>query len=262
MTSLSHPRTARPMVSDQALASYRDKGWAIVEGVFAAEEIDRVVAVAMQVSRAELLARPDDASTVDAGEDGHLGPRKVDYPFLKHAEFRRFALDPRFSGLASAFLGRPGYLIRDSLFMKPPRFGTAKPYHQENATLLIDPPDDVVVAWVALDNVTASNGALRFIDGSHRTPLPHAPLPDATYHQVPVPGSVDLARESVAPVGKGGVVVFHSQTLHSSQVNRSGSWRRAHSSHWVTDRATCGSDALRHGYSRTVGQGRYPHRSP
>lgn len=262
MTSLSHPRTARRLVDDQTLASYRDRGWAIVEGVFSAAEVDRVVAVAMQVSRAELLARPDDASTVDTGDDGDLSPRKVDYPFLKHAEFRRFTLDSRLLSLVSAFLGRPGYLIRDSLFMKPPRFGTAKPYHQENATMLFDPADDLLVAWVALDEVTAVNGALRFIDGSHRTLLPHAPLPEATYHDVPAAGSVDLARESVAPVGKGGVVVIHSQTLHSSQVNRSSSWRRAHSSHWVTDRATCGSDALRHGYSRTVGQGPYAHRSP
>ena len=166
------------------------------------------------------------------------------------------------ANLAAAFLGRRAYLIRDQLFCKPPGFGTEKPYHQENAALLFDPPGDMLVTWVALDPATEDNGCLCFIDASHHELLDHKPVPGAPYHLVPDASALDLSQESVVPAGKGSVIVIHSQALHGSAANRSSQWRRAYSCHWVTGRVTCGTSALAYGYSRTVGQEPYPHRSP
>jgi phytanoyl-CoA hydroxylase len=245
-----------------AVRHYQERGWAVIPEVFSEREADRVSAAAMRVSAAELAAHPGERFTVDASPSGELQPRKIDYPFLKHARFRAFALDPRLASLAAAFLGRRAYLIRDQLFCKPPGFGTEKPYHQENAALLFDPPGDMLVTWVALDPASEDNGCLRFIDASHHELLDHKPVPGAPYHLVPDASAFDMSQESVVPAGKGSVIVIHSQALHGSAANRSSEWRRAYSCHWVTGRVTCGTSALAYGYSRTVGQEPYPHRSP
>ena len=189
-------------------------------------------------------------------------PRKIDYPFLKDETIRFFALDAKLARIAANFLGRAAYLIRDQLFMKPPRIGTAKPLHQENAALLFDPPDHMLITWVALDDATPDNGCLRFIDGSHHTLLDHEPIPDARFHLIPRAPQHDPREETEVPVHRGSVIVIHSQTLHASGINRSDTWRRAYSCHWVTDQVRCGTDALKYGYSRTVGSERYTHRSP
>ena len=77
------------------------------------------------------------------------------------------------------------------------------------------------------------NGCLRYIDGSHRQGiLPHQPLPGEPYNRVPAAELIDLSRESVAPVRKGGVVLRHSQTLHTSHKNQSTRWRRGYATHW------------------------------
>jgi phytanoyl-CoA hydroxylase len=261
---MTPPIAARPAVSvpPDAVRHYEDRGWAVVPGVFSTHEASRVCDVTMQVSAEELVANPGERFTADASSDGEVRPRKIDYPFLKHPEFRRFALDPRLEAVASVFLGRDAYLIRDQLFCKPPRFGSAKPYHQENAALLFDPPGGMLVTWVALDDASEDNGCLRFIDGSHQQLLGHDQVPGAPYHLVPNPAAIDLSRESAAPVDRGSVIIIHSQVLHGSAANLSGQWRRAYSLHWVTDQVTCGTDALVWGYSRTVGQGPYQHRSP
>ena len=87
---------------------------------------------------------------------------------------------------------------------------------------------------IALDDVDVSNGCLRYIDGSHRGPiLPHEAVPGEPHNLTPA-DRIDRARQSLAPVGKGGVVFHHVQTLHGSARNESDRWRRAHATHWIT----------------------------
>ncbi len=93
----------------------------------------------------------------------------------------------------------------------------------------------MLTAWIALDDVDEENGCLRCIDGSHRQGiLPHETLPDKPYNKAPAPELIDLSRESVAPAKKGGVVIHHCQTLHTSHRNHSKRWRRGYATHWGT----------------------------
>ena len=102
--------------------------------------------------------------------------------------------------------------------MKPPEFGSAKPYHQDNAYFLCQPADDVLTAWIALDDVDVDNGCLRYIDGSHR--------------------------QGILPLRRGGVVLHHCQTLHTSHKNQSDRWRRGYATHWGTADVSCESSIL------------------
>lgn len=217
--------------------TYWERGWVVVEGVFSSDEVGEVTGEAMAISNRE-LEEASNAYTADRSEDGRLAPRKIDQPFLKSALFRKAALNPKMSGILGGILGRPALMARDQIFMKPPRFGSAKPYHQDNAYFLCEPPDDVITAWIALDDVDEANGCLRYIDGSHKLGLvPHEPVPGEPHNKVPRADLIDLSHESLAPVGRGGVVIHHGYTLHTSHRNESDRWRRAYATHWVTSRS-------------------------
>lgn len=224
---------------------YWTKGWTVVEGVFAAEEMDCVAELAYQITdRERASARP--GYNVDFSQDGtQQAPRKLECPFAKHERFRELVLDPRLVGLIRSLLRHRPLLSGDQLFMKPPRFGSAKPYHQDNFYFQCFPADEVITAWIALDDADAGNGCLRYIDGSHLGPiLPHHEIPGEPYNLVPPPELIDFSKESIAVVKKGGVVFHHVNTLHTSHRNDSDRWRKGYATHWVSANVTCQIETL------------------
>jgi ectoine hydroxylase-related dioxygenase (phytanoyl-CoA dioxygenase family) len=231
------------------LGEYWKKGWVVVEGVFKAEEVDRIATLALALAEKERdSAKP--GYNLDFSEDGtQQAPRKIEYPFLKDEACRKFILDKRLTGITKLFLGERPLLFEDQIFMKPPRHGSAKPYHQDNFYFRCHPDDQVITTWIALDDVDAANGCLRYIDGSHLGPiLPHNPIPGEDYNLVPPPELIDLSKESLAPVRKGGVVFHHSKTLHTSHRNESNRWRRGYAAHWVTAKVTSEINTLDNAY--------------
>ncbi|MBM3265688.1 MAG: phytanoyl-CoA dioxygenase family protein [candidate division Zixibacteria bacterium] len=222
------------MISAEQLAHFRENGWVVVEGVFTADEADEIAAIALEVSHTVANTR-DDGYYLDRSEDGQVWPRKIDYPFSRHPAFRKFVLDPRLRDILKRLTGDEPLLCTDQIFLKPPRFGSAKPYHQDNFYFQCTPSDHVITAWIALDDVDEENGCLRYISGSHRNGiLPHREMPGESYNLAPDPADIDMSREALAPVRKGGVVFHHSETLHTSHRNTSDRWRRGYATHWVT----------------------------
>ena len=221
------------MLDQAALQHYKEKGWLVVNDVFSSDEIARIRELAMQISHEELKGAAD-AYKADKAADGQRAPRKIDEPHKKSSEFERFIHDARLLNLIQELMDAEPLLHSDQIFMKPPRFGSAKPYHQDNAYFLLHPADHVITAWIALDDVDESNGCLRYIDGSHKGEiLPHEPIPGEPHNQAPPSHLIDLDKESLAIVRQGGVVLHHSQTLHTSHRNESDRWRRGYATHWV-----------------------------
>ncbi|MBX3010001.1 MAG: phytanoyl-CoA dioxygenase family protein [Caldilineaceae bacterium] len=243
------------MIEQKAIDEYWEKGWVVVEGVFQREEAEEIAQLALRISQAE-LQNADSRYVVDASAEGELAPRKITAPFSKHPAFQAFILDKRLTQALTVLLGGQPLLATDQLFMKPPRFGSAKPYHQDNFYFQCQPADQVITAWIALDDVDEANGCLRYINGTHRGPiLPHVPVPDEPHNLVPPAALVDLTKEALAPVGKGGVVFHHSQVLHTSHRNESDRWRRGYATHWVTGNVTSGNGTLDRAYYK---QANYP----
>jgi ectoine hydroxylase-related dioxygenase (phytanoyl-CoA dioxygenase family) len=237
-------------ISPKAYNHYWGKGWVVVEDVYSPNKIDRIAQLAVAVSDTELKEEDADSYAVDRAADGTIAPRKINQPFLKESAFQSFVLDQRLSGLIEGLIGVKPLLMTDQIFMKPPNFGSAKPYHQDNFYFKCQPADHVITAWIAMDDVDMTNGCLRYIDGSHKGPvLPHEmPDPDEPYNLVPPPELIDLSREALAIVNKGGVVFHHCKTLHTSHRNTSNRWRRGYATHWASAQTTSKTDTVKNAY--------------
>jgi len=243
------------------VAHYWEHGWVVVPGVFSRAQVQRVADIADQLGRSELADGPVTPMSADMSSDGQFAPRKIDWAFPKHPEFRSLVLNPDLQELITGIIGQPGYLVRDQVFLKPPTIGSAKPWHQDQPHLQVEPIDQAIGAWIALDDADEENGCLRYIDGSHHGPiLAHSPMPGAEHNAIPEPAqarSVDWSQERCAVVPAGGVAFHHPLTLHSSKPNSSPRSRRAYSSHWVTETVTCTDYTLEWAYSSRVGAERH-----
>lgn len=213
---------------------YWDKGWVAVEGVCDPKEMDLLADIVSKQAEEELKVGLHEMY-LDRDPDGNIaGARKVNHLFRNHKEFRRLVLESPLPGVIEQLIGYPPLLYGDQAFLKPPLHGKATEYHQDNVYWHFEPADQVITAWVALEDADERNGCMRYINGSHRKILEH------TSDAALVPGIWPkgyqmLNWESFAAVKKGGVVFHHGNALHGSGKNNNPDrWRRSYATHWVT----------------------------
>ena len=100
---------------------------------------------------------------------------------------------------------------------------------------------ELFTAWVALSNVTADAGPMRFVQGSHQWGL----LDDGGFYRqdlddlraaIPVPDG-QIWREQPALLPPGGASFHHCLTFHGSGPNRSAGPRRSLAIHMRTEKS-------------------------
>lgn len=225
--------------SEVLLADYQANGFVVAPGVFTAAETDEAIAAAMAHVEGGGIMKEVDASA----------PRKIVTPFLVKPAFRKFPLHDRLREVLTTLLGARPMFITDQIFMKPPRHGSPKPWHQDGAYFITNPQSALITAWIALDDADADNGCLRYIRGSHKDDiLPHVADPKETYNLAPPDELIDFSRETPACVPKGGVVFHHGNMLHTSGPNTTDRWRRAYATHWVAEGAEISENMKRIAY--------------
>ena len=140
--------------------------------------------------------------------------------------------------IARYFLGQNILCKYNSCFLKPPRTGSATPWHQDNG-LWRDGETSPFNFWMAIDPATRTNGCMQFIPGSHKGDIiTHLLYPDSTVH-------AELPRERVREAKEknglhhiemepGDVVFWHSSLYHYSPPNTSEQGRIAVAGVWST----------------------------
>ena len=135
-------------------------------------------------------------------------------------------------------------MFRDQALFKPPG-GQAKPPHQDQSYFRVEPIDDLITAWIALDNATLDNGCMCYVPGSHVHGIfPVAKDPDRPVHHIPDTGDLTLPEAVACPVPAGSVIFHHGCTLHHSDENRSDRWRKAIIFHYSTADALSTNEQL------------------
>jgi ectoine hydroxylase-related dioxygenase (phytanoyl-CoA dioxygenase family) len=241
------------MTLDEAqLSTYRRTGHLTVPGVFAAAEMDLAIEDAEAWGEQVLggLGEAERKWYLDAGVARQV-LRKLDNPAYHRPAFKRLAKDPRLVSLVEAIIG-PGVTVYFSqIFFKPPEGGGPKPVHQDNYYFGPKHRDEMVTAWVALDEATVENGCLYYGEGTNLGGVvPHMAPPNEPFNLL-IPDEV-AARQAMtaAPVPKGGVSFHHGNTFHQSGRNTSSRWRRAVAFHYGNHATRFVTPALR--YDETV----------
>jgi ectoine hydroxylase-related dioxygenase (phytanoyl-CoA dioxygenase family) len=235
-------------LSKAQLDAYLDVGHLTVPGVFTAGQTDAAIADA-QAWGNEVMAGLGEIERkwyLDAGVARQV-LRKLDNPAYHRPVFRDLARSPILVSLVESIIGRGVTVYFSQIFFKPPEGGGPKPVHQDNFYFGPGDRDEMVTAWVALDDATVENGCLHFGEGSNRGPvIPHVSPPGEPFNLL-IPD--DVARHQAmtpAPVPKGGVSFHHGNTYHQSGPNFSSRWRRAVAFHYGNRETRFVTPALRY----------------
>jgi hypothetical protein len=113
--------------------------------------------------------------------------------------------------------------------VKPPRVGSEKPWHQDNAYFRVTPLDQVLGVWIALDDATVENGCMHVLpDGHKRGPLRHYHGRDCEI----VPDRIGDYLGEPIELPAGGALFFFGMLPHRTPVNTSSQRRRALQLHY------------------------------
>jgi ectoine hydroxylase-related dioxygenase (phytanoyl-CoA dioxygenase family) len=113
--------------------------------------------------------------------------------------------------------------------LKPPRYGAATPWHQDEAYWNPDLEYSSLSVWMPLQDATVDSGCMQFVPRSHRQGiLPHHPIGhDPRVHGLEV-DSFDADSVVPCPIPAGGVTIHQCRTLHYAGPNLSDEPRRAY----------------------------------
>lgn len=134
-----------------------------------------------------------------------------------------FASDPDLLDLVECVIGPDMILWGAQVFCKPAGDGKEVPWHQDGQYWPILPLATCTV-WVAIDDVTRENGAMRYIPGSHKSGIySHVTDPNdaLVLHQVMAPGLVDESKAKDDVLEAGQVSLHDVYLIHGSPANRS-----------------------------------------
>lgn len=184
-------------------ADYDARGWVVADDVCAPPMVDALRAgfdavVDDAVARARYPSREVCLRLVQLWSD----------PWRAAPIYSELLQDPAIAHLACGILGCEHVrVLTQRMVCKSPDGRAPLPWHQDLPSWRVASPRALSI-WVALDDVDAASGGLRYLSGSHQTEDPEAE---------PVDGDVRA----------GGVLIHHPLVWHTSTANRSGRWRRA-----------------------------------
>lgn len=156
-----------PPLTAAALEHYRTRGWVLLDDAVDSADLDAALASLRASESTSVVARSDrynDAGRVDFQKIPNLARRD--------AAFRRLATAPVVTAAIEALLEQEPLLFTDVMIIKPARDGAPLDYHQDSAYWDVA-PRALVSAWFPFRDVSATDGCLRVIDGSHRRSYPH-----------------------------------------------------------------------------------------
>ena len=199
---------------------WRD-GVVVLEDLFSEDELTPISDEVDRVIRREVTYVPDADLVYEPGTDRLRNAFRL---HLYEPLFMDFARKGQLVDVVKSIFGEPVRLYGSQVFAKPARVGTAVPPHQDMAYWPFS-PDDMLSAWIALDDSTAENGCVRFRVGSHRLGrFPHA-ASGVVGNSLGLVAAVDMP-EWAAVIRRGSCVLHHSLTVHESAPNVSERARR------------------------------------
>jgi len=220
-------------LSPEQVARFREDGFLVLSAIAPPTEVEQLRGIFDRLFE-EGAGWKKGAQFDLAGPDDGQGPAKLPQllnpvefaPELRETQFRANAL-----AIARQLLGEETQPWFEHAILKPPHYGAATPWHQDEAHR-DDPGTDYeqISIWMPLQEATETNGCMRYIAGSHRGPiLEHrSPNNDPRVTALECIGPFQPELATTCPLPPGGAAVHHCRTLHGAGPNQSDLPRRAY----------------------------------
>lgn len=229
-------------MSNDHVTRFRAHGYAVVRGLFDAEEV-AALAAAFDAMHAQALARGRSwrhrNTLFRLASDDRLGTivRFVQWPGWHDETLERFRRDDRIFSVLEPLLGRDLKQIINQMHWKTPGAATTEfGFHQDSRSrrprsAYRDLANSYIQTGIAIDPHRADNGAMIVCEGSHRLgELPFDPEQPSMYEAMDLASlkalGVDAAAATVLEMEPGDLALWHVHTLHGSGPNYSSIDRR------------------------------------
>ena len=214
------------MLSAAQITSYETNGYLAIEDVLTVAELEELRCVTDEfVEKSRTVTATDEIFDLEPGHSAASPSlRRIKHPLTRHPVYARYARHDPILDLVECLLGPNLRFHNNKVNMKNSSDGSAVEWHQDWA-FYPHTNDDLLEVGIALDDMTAENGALMVIPGSHRGRI-------WDHHQdgLFVGAITDPAfrANGAVPVTvrAGGITLHHVRMVHGSRPNRSDKPRR------------------------------------
>ncbi|KAI1716653.1 phytanoyl-CoA dioxygenase (PhyH) domain-containing protein [Ditylenchus destructor] len=160
------------------------------------------------------------------------------------ATFRKYTFSDQIKKIFSAVGYITPKIVQSMYIFKQPSIGGSVTDHIDSTFLQVDPPEQVIGVWIALDDATEANGCLWFIPGSQRESTADGYKFVRTFSgsdSCDVKGQLvkftgtrptyDQSRFIPVEVKTGSLVLIDGKVVHKSEPNTSDKSRHAYTFH-------------------------------
>ena len=218
-------------LSPEQVRRFHEQGFLVVEDAVSAAEVGAMQAeLADWTERSRAEKSPFGAPTVDGRPRFDMGAehsaerpalRRVNNPSDISAAFLAVMRDSRVPDMVAALIGPSVRFHHCKVNLKLPGTHTEVGFHQD-FPYTPHSNDDLVTALVMIDDMTAENGPLEVVPGSHRGPLHTLYDGDRFVGYVAAEVEREARAGLVTVTGRsGGVCLMHTRLLHGSAANHS-----------------------------------------
>ena len=217
---------------------YEEKGVIVIPSVFSASECDQIKTSAYSVTDDQIKTAgyPHVPS-----EQAYNKKSLILFPALANEYLNSIRTDKRMVELAREFIGDNIRQINNQIYFREAGDEDQFAWHQdvmfrESHIFSNDVVDDYFQTIIAVDDITEENGAIEFIEGSHKTMRIDPPKNLRKFERGDLNGTKYTAK-------KGDVLIWSVMIVHGSETNNSNSSRMTYMN----------------GFCRTKAAKSYPH---
>lgn len=195
---------------------YFEKGIVVIPNVFAASECE-------EIKRQAYLVRDEDIKKAgyphQPSETAYNKRSLIFFPALANEYLNKIRTDERLVSLVREFIGEDVRQINNQVYFREAGDHDQFAWHQdimfrEPSFFSEDVENDYFQTIIAVDDITEENGAIEFIEGSHRMPIVSPPANLRVFERGDLKGKKYTA-------SKGSVLIWSVMIIHGSEANTS-----------------------------------------
>jgi len=214
-------------VGEREIASFRDKGAVVIRDLISPGWIERLRAVFDEAKAGAMDLSNYYTDTPGKAPAGSSLTR--DDVWMHNAVVRRFLFESPIARAAALVMNsRSARIYEDLLIYKSAGSEVSTPWHQDEPQWPLS-GQQMSSVWFALEPVRHDEGALRFVEGSHKGPMyvPYVPqsqrhrleadMPFFTGGKLPaIDAEPDRFKTMCFDLEPGDAIIFHPRTIHAA----------------------------------------------